>query len=127
MAGVLVAAVVIAWTLGARSAPPPTTTFANPPAGGEGRVRSLLGTDVSLGPDRRALDAYRLALIASLTATPRATSEPTILRLLNETRVLVLELDGTQTRVRVLDGDNAGREGWVYSEVVIPLRSGNSP
>lgn len=88
-----------------------------------------MGTNVTLAPDRLTLDRYRDAL--SKDAASKTNTSPTLaatlLRIPNNTRVLVLEIDGPQTRVRVLDGESVGREGWVYSEVVVPLRSSNSP
>ena len=119
------------------SVPPPQPTPVQPPAGEEARVLSLLGTSSWLGAARTTLDEYRTALIADLEASskPGVTAarksdayraDGRLVDIANNTRVLVLEHDVNQTRVRVLDGPNAGREGWVYSEGVIRPGSNRS-
>jgi hypothetical protein len=125
-------AIAFCLLVGCQSQPPiPTPTPVQPPANQEGRVQSPIGTGAILGADRTALDDYGKAqdedIALSKSGKPQAaraamTGSGRVATVDNETRVLVLEVDGPQTRVRVLDGASAGREGWVYSGVVVRPR-----
>lgn len=127
---------LLAWcALACQPPSPPAPTPVFPPAGEEARVLTPLGTTASFGADRKALDEYRAAQIADL-ATPTGPPGTTAAairnagrytEIANQTRVLILEQDVDQVRVRVLDGPLAGREGWVYLTSVARPRTSTQP
>ena len=105
------------------SAPVAVTTPAQPPQtvmdlGAEGRLSSGV-EKVAVATDLKAFDEWNKSLISkdqhgmlAMLVSDRVLSVPA------DTRVKVIERKWSKTRVRILEGDFAGRAGWVPYEWV---------
>lgn len=107
-------------TLSPTRAPTPRPTVDSRIKGGtEARIATRGISQIHMTVDREARDEWRSHALANDQAAQRMmVANGIAVAVADGTRILVLEHEGTSTRVRVLEGPHADKIGWVGYEFI---------
>ena len=96
-----------------------TTTESGPSVGSEARLYSEGSAPFWVAVDEEAFDELISAVVAKDNyGIMELTLAGRVFIVQNNTKVLVIEPGFTKTKVRILEGENAGMAGWVPYEFV---------